>query len=125
MDVVFNAPDMATLQADAARLGFVDDQGNIIVNGPAAGGGGYFLNIVGTIYQPTGDTTTDLYGNPVPVMAAEPGIWGRLRLNGDSADMPSFSSSITQYIYSPAVGGWTSDGVTLAPSWVGDVALIA
>ena len=75
----------------------------------------------------TGATTTDAFGNTVPVMAALPGIWGRLRHNGDPAQMPTLpaNSGVTLYHYDPVLGGWSSDGVTLAPSYIANIGIIA
>ncbi len=134
MDIVFNAPDYATLLADAQRLGFArtgrDGTAQIATTGPVTGGGSYFLNYVGEVQQPTGATTTDARGNIVPVMAPLPGVWGRLRVNGDTAHVPTFSATITQYHYvagtrdAPGVG-WTADGVTPAPDYVGTIGIIS
>jgi hypothetical protein len=131
VEVIFNAPDLATLIAAATQMGYVslDAQGHphITATGNIATGGAYFLNMVGTVYQPTGATTTDSFGNVVPVMAALPGIWGRLRHNGDPAAMPQLpaNSGITLYRYSATLGGWTADGTTLAPAYVANIGVIA
>lgn len=101
---------MQTLTDDAVRLGFADAQGSIRLYGRTTDGGGYFLNIVGSVYVSG---------------VAQSGVWGRLRVNGDGSHIPTFSPSITQYTYSDALGGWTSDGSTLAPSWVANVGVIA
>lgn len=123
-DYVFKSPDLATLVTEAHRLGFADKDGNILVSGPTHDGGGYFINIVGTIYQPTGSLITDSMGNQVPELAPVPGYWGRLRVNGDTKFVPKFDPVITVYIYVADLG-WTNDGVTLAPAYVQDVGLIA
>jgi len=125
-EFVFNSGDYQTLLDDAIRLGFTydDAEGNpqIIVNGPMASGGDYFLNIVGTIYEPiVGPIDPD---NP-PTPVARPGYWGRLRLNGTPAEMPSFSSAITQYVYSQKLNNWTADGKTIAFDWIANVGVIA
>lgn len=122
-ETVFQAPDAAHLASEAARLGFVDADGNIIVNGTFESGGGWFLNIVGTIYEPV--TPPADPDDPWPDPVARPGYWGRLRINGEPTDFPTFSPDIVQYGWSEELGGWTSDGVTLAPDWVGNVGVIA
>ncbi len=104
MEIVFSAADYATLRADAERLGFLNAQGDIEVDGPVTGGGRYFLNIVGPI-------------------ADHSGVWGRLRVNGDPSHVPHFSDAITQYHYAPA-GFWSLDGVTPAPDYIAKVGLI-
>jgi hypothetical protein len=114
-DIVFNSGDYATLLNEAETLGFVttDAEGNksIIVNGTFESGGGWFLNIVGTIY--------DTQDPPV----ARDGYWGRLRLNGTPQDMPTFSSAITQYVYQ---GEWVNAATgEPAPDYVANVGVIA
>jgi len=131
MEIVFNSGDYATLLADAETLGFTydDAEGNpqIIVNGPMASGGDYFLNIVGTIYEPiVGPIDPD---NP-PTPVARPGYWGRLRANGSSSDLPTFSSAITQYAYvagdMETPGKWVDIATGAdAPDFVPTVGVIA
>jgi hypothetical protein len=136
IEMVFQSPDFATLEADALRLGFTDEDGKILTNGATADGGGWFLNLVGTVYQPTGNMVKDALGNMVPEMAPIDGYWGRLRVNGGAENLPPFDPSIIKYHWSPDVGpvnpetekpsgGWTSDGVTLAPDFVANVGVIA
>lgn len=127
-EIIFNAPDIPSLVTAAVQMGYWDAQKQqVIQNGPIPGGGAWFYNFVGTVYTPTGATTPDEYGNPMPVMAAQPGVWGRLRHDGDPSYLPQLpaNSGITLYTYSPSLDGWTSDGVTLAPTWVADVGIIA
>lgn len=127
-EVIFNAPTIASLVSAATKMGFWDAKAKqVIQTGPIQGGGAWFYNYVGTVYTPTGATTKDEFGNDVPVMAAQPGLWGRVRHNGDPAYMPQLpaNSGITLYTYSESLGGWTADGVTLAPEWVANVAVIA
>jgi hypothetical protein len=123
IELVFNAPDMATLEADAERLGFVDADGNILTNGSTPDGGGWFLNVVGTVYEPiVGPIDPD---NP-PTPVARPGIWGRLRLNGGSENLPPFSDSITKYGYDPTADKWVNIATGAdAPEWVANVGVIA
>ena len=128
VEVIFNSPDLPTLVAAAAAMGYYDPVAKKVTTaGKLAAGGSYFLNIVGVVYQPTGATTTDAFGNTVPVMAPLSGIWGRLRHNGDPAVMPSLpnGSGITLYQYSNTLGGWSSDSVTLAPNYIANIGVIA
>lgn len=123
IELVFNSPDMATLQADAEALGFVDADGNILTNGSTPDGGGWFLNIVPTVYEPIVGPI-DIDNPPAPV--ARPGIWGRLRLNGGSENLPPFSDSITKYGYEPTAGKWVNIATGVdAPVWVADIGVIA
>jgi hypothetical protein len=131
MDIVFNSGDYATLLNEADTLGFVstDAEGDksIIVNGTFESGGGWFLNVVGTIYEPI-PTPVDPDNPPTPV--ARSGYWGRLRLNGTPDDMPTFSSAITQYVYQQGdvdtQGEWV-DAATgnPAPDYVSTIGVIA
>ena len=96
VDIIFKASDYAELLADAELLGFVhtDDDGtkHIITNGSFESGGGWFLNVVGTVYEPiVGEVDPE---NP-PEPVARDGYWGRLRLNGTPQEKPQFSSAIT------------------------------
>lgn len=132
MEIVFNSHDYATLLADAERLGFTfdDAEGNpqIIVNGPISTGGSYFLNVVGTIYEPVVSPVNP--DDPWPAPVPREGFWGRLRLNGTPETMPGFDPAITQYVYQQGdmenPGGWVNaaDG-TPAPEWVPTVGVIA
>lgn len=121
-EIVFSAPDADFFHAEAARLGFMNEDGGIITNGTFASGGGWFLNVTGDVYEPTLGPI-DPENPPTPVK--RDGYWGRLRLNGTPDQMPSFSSEIVQYVWSEDLGGWTADGVTLAPEWVGNIGVIA
>ena len=85
-EIVFDSGDYPTLLAEAERLGFAQN-GNIAVNGPMKSGGAYFLNIVGTIYEPfKGEIDPE---NP-PTLTPRSGYWGRLRVNGNVSDPPIF-----------------------------------
>ncbi len=141
MDIVFNAPDEATLLAEADRLGFTvtdkDGVKHIATTGPVTGGGSFFITPATVVQQPTGKTVTiDGPHGPVdiPEMAPLPGVWGRLRINGDPSNVPQFSATITQYKYVPGTGGpgnpgtpgfWSVDGKTPAPDYVANIGVIA
>lgn len=113
IELVFNAPDLPTLANAAIAMGYYDPVAKkITATGSIATGGAYFLNMVGTVFDTNG--------------TALPGIWGRLRHNGDPAKLPSLptSSGITLYHFDPIIG-WTSDGVTPGPSYIKDIGVIA
>ena len=129
MDIVFNSGDYATLLSEAETLGFVtespDGEKTITVNGTFESGGGWFLNITGTIYEPI---PIDPDNPPTPV--ARQGFWGRLRLNGTPDNMPTFSSAITQYVYEAGdmdnPGEWVDAATGAdAPEYVANVGVIA
>lgn len=121
-EIIFKAPDADFLASEAARLGFADVDGNIITTGTFETGGGWFLNVVGTVYEPI-EGPIDPEDPPVPV--ARSGYWGRLRINGTPDQMPEFGPEIIQYVWNEILGGWTADGETLAPDWVGYIGMIA
>lgn len=128
-ELVFHADSYETLLNEAETLGFTytDEAGekHIIVNGPMASGGDYFLNYVGTVYEPiTGPVDPE---NP-PTPVARPGVYGRLRANGEASDLPAFSSAITQYAYvADDMSGIWVDIATgdPAPEWVPNIGVIA
>lgn len=131
-EIVFNSGTYEVLLDDADRLGFtyVDEEGDrhILVNGPMAGGGGYFLNVVGTIYEPITPPVNpdDPPAPPVP----RDGFWGRLRANGDPSDLPTFSDKIIQYVFEAGdidnPGKWVNaETGEDAPDWVATIGMIA
>lgn len=108
-EIIFSAPDVQSLAAAAAQMGFWDAVNHTVVQtGPIPVGGAWWYNYAGAIPEASG-------------------VWGRIRHNGDPAYLPTLpeNSGVTLYTYSGSLGGWTSDGVTLAPEWVGSVAVIA
>lgn len=122
-EIIFNSQDADTLASEAARLGFANEDGSIITNGTFASGGGWGLNVVGTVYEPM-TPPADPEG-PWPEPVARPGYWGRLRINGTPEEFPTFEPEIVQYVWNEDLGGWTADGTTLAPEWVGYIGMIA
>jgi hypothetical protein len=122
-EILLKAPDADYLASEAARLGFMDNEGNIITNGAISSGGGWFFNTVGIIYEPI--TLPVNPNDPWPALVARDGYWGRLRINGEPREMPVFSNAIIQYVWSDSLQGWTTDGRTLAPEWAANVGLIA
>lgn len=110
IEIVFCAPDEAAFKAEAARLNLPYEKGQPVINGSLPGGG-YIIVIAGTLHDENG--------------AARPGWWGRVRFNADENLMPDLPPDFEQHLCSPSLGGWTADGATLAPEWIGNVALIA
>lgn len=102
METVLNSADLTTLTNDAASVGIVGTAGVL------QDGSHYVLNIVGDVYE-----------NNV----LQSGVWARLRVNGPSS--LTFPPTTVQYSYYPSLGGWSSDGTTLSPSWIGDIGVIA
>lgn len=122
-EIIFSAPNVEILKSEATRLGFADSEGNIITNGSFESGGSWFLNIVGTIYEPVAapENPDDPWTEPV----AREGYWGRLRINGEPESFPTFNSSIVQYVYDNDLDGWTSDGINIAEDFVSTIGVIA
>lgn len=118
---------VSVAQANGIHIG-----GKLIQNGYLTKGG-WFLNYVGKVYQPTGATTTDPFGNTVPVMAALPGVWIRLRINGPTpawvtnfgADLKAAGGTVYTLRNINNAFVWSDDGTTAAPDYVGTVGLIA
>lgn len=126
-EIIWQSPDEAFFLSEAARLGFMGPDGKVIITGAFTSGGGWFLAIQGTVYEPQPPTPI---GEDPPPPVPRPGYWGRLRINGTPEQMPSFDAAITQYVYQQGdkdtPGGWVNaaDG-TPAPEWVATVGVIA
>jgi uncharacterized membrane-anchored protein len=58
--------------------------GGVLPNGTV-----WALNYYASKMKPTGATTTDRSGNTVPVLAAVPGVFLILRLNGQTSTLPA------------------------------------
>jgi hypothetical protein len=124
-EAIISAVDYATLLADAERLGFVytNEMGDKILmsSGVMANGFTYALNYVGQIYA----STSSLPPEKAKTAAPYPGVWARVRINGDFPEWPSFSANTTVYQYDADLKSWTSDGSTIAPEWIGNIGFIA
>lgn len=128
-EIIFYVDDYETLIAEAKRLGFTQDdaEGNpqVVVSAALPDGGAYFFNYVGKVCEPAppGGYSSD---NSPPEPTFIPGVWARLRVNGEVEAMPQFSDSITRYAYSPKAERWV-DVVTreFVPDWIGDIGMIA
>jgi hypothetical protein len=70
-----------TIMGVAQPEGFTT--GGLLPNGTV-----WALNYYAAKMKPTGATTTDAFGNTVPVMAAVPGVFLILRLNGQTSTLP-------------------------------------
>ena len=134
VDFVISTADAAAFDALAKALGFYGPNG-VVAQGPIPGDtnpmASYALNVVGQVMAPTGATTTDDQGNISPVMAALPGYWARLRING----LNPFASGamiippqvkvyfVVESFGSPAF--WSLDGVTPAPDYIAVIGNLA
>ena len=134
-ELVINYPSQPVLVQLATALGLYDPIAKqLTTQGAIASGGSYFANIVGQVFQPTGATQPDQFGNPQPVMAALPGLWLRLRHNGDPAALQAKMGpqvmaqcaqlGVTIFRQYPDLG-WSADGVTPAPAYVANIGVIA
>ena len=133
-ETIGNPPDWQTFAKAAAATGQTDEHGIPIAGGPLAAGGSWFYNAVGVVQVPTGNTVTDRFNNPVPEMAPAPGVWARIRFNGDTPTLPQMlaiwrANGVTIYeLFQPEGQApfWSSDGgQTPAPDWVQNVGVIA
>lgn len=117
-DFVLSTPDQDTFYAVLQTLGYWDPVEDVPVNQGflADGSGQYFLNEVGTVYAPTGNTIKDAFGDDVPEMVAEPGYWARLRLNGTSPyETGERAWPVEVTVYPPVQ--YLEDGVTPDPDY--------
>jgi len=132
--IVFTAADLPTLIAAAEAMGFYSSTLGIIKVGVIPNGGSWFYNFVGPVVA-----TPAVWNNttfpPTLVTAAimASGLWGRLVHNGDPSYIPALpaNSGVTLYTLQPIgpadpttgrlVLEWTSDGVTIAPAYVGTI----
>ena len=140
-DFLIDSTDLQTLIAAATTMGFYHAAkagvaAGFIAQGPIPGDpdphASFFLNVVGQHFEPTGATTTDAQGNVVPVMAAVPGFWVRLRLNGlNPVDRGLLTVPPTLTVYKLVTPGdgsasfWSSDGTTHAPAYLANIGVIA
>jgi hypothetical protein len=130
-ELIANAPTWAIFAKAAAATGFADPvTGAPLTQGDITSGGSWFYNAAGQIFEPTGATAPDPFGNPQPVMAAVPGEWVRVRFNGDVSNLDALVSAwqaagLTIYREYPDPLGWSADGVTPAPGYVGLIGCIA
>jgi hypothetical protein len=134
-DTVFNIDSMDDVVNIAQHFGHYDAELGIVLYGGAScgeGGPAFFCTTPGTVMQPTGQMLDgfDDFGNPMqyPEMVALPGVWGRLRIAGESdfvdqvkAYAAANNIELTTYNFYPEIGengAWSSDGVTPAPDYV-------
>ena len=137
VEIVYTAPDVPTLIKAATNAGFYDAVNHqIVTNAPLAGGGSWFFNNVGPVSAPVSppQTVLDSFGNPQPVTSVVAAQAGRLRINGDAAQLPAIiaicqAAGVTVYqLVTPTDGStpfWSADGSTPAPDWVANVGIIA
>jgi hypothetical protein len=81
-DYLLRASDEAALWAALLTTGLVAEQPNpdgALVKAPV---GGAALDVIGTIYRPTGAMLTDPGGLPYPEMVPVPGFHANLRTKG-------------------------------------------
>lgn len=135
MEVVFSAPDIGTLVKAASKAGFFDPVSKQIISGaPIASGGSWFYNFVGLVNLPTGKTIEGPGGSQYPEYGPIAGLWGRLRVNGDTSNLQatidiSRANGITVYelkvLTENSEPVWTADGVTPGPDYIKNIAVIA
>jgi hypothetical protein len=142
IEAIFQIDSMASVEAVAQHFGKWDSELGLVcytgfcVQGPPPSKH-YFCVEPQTARVPTGNMIDGLDddGNPIqyPEYKALPGKWGRLRIMAESCDFidqaKAFAAAndieLTVYQYNATLGAWTSDGVTPAPDYVENIALIA
>ena len=113
-EIVINYGNLSGLVGLATQLGYYDPNTHAIT-------------AVGMI-----DTRGSYFFNNVGAVSGAPGLWARLRHNGDpavlQAKIPSAATlasfGVTVYRNDPAIG-WTADGTTPAPAYVANIGVIA
>lgn len=148
-DIVISADAKSAYDAVAQECGFWAPEtagprgmtipGHIITQGQIATGGSWYFNYVGSVSVPTGNTISGPRG-PMPEYAPLPGVWARLRLNGEiSALFQTLVASMvahggTVYLRYPigpvdsrgnATLVWSADGQTPAPAYIDGIGVIA
>jgi hypothetical protein len=115
-DYVLKSPSEEAFMQAAYALGYctADEDGklSLIPTGVTSDAGNYFVNIVGSVYEPTGETTEGPMG-PQRVMAAIPGYWVRIRVN-NGGEIPAVPEGFTLY---PPVK-YLEDRQTVDPDYV-------
>jgi hypothetical protein len=144
VELVVNYPSTAVLVQLAQALGYYNAaQSQVVIAGGLAANGDYFINVVGAVVQTPAVYDTATPPNLITPAVMAPGLWLRIRHNADPAIIttkmkPTFlalaaSLGATIYMQYPIgpndVNGnptlaWSSDGVTIAPAWVGSIGQI-
>lgn len=116
VDFVLSAASDADFATAAAQLGFVDEHGEIVEQGPLPDGSGtYFLTDPQLLMVPTGRMIESKMGGQVAEMASDGKVYRGLRINGNNpfaSGMP-IPSQLTVY---PMVR-YLADGVTPDPDY--------
>jgi hypothetical protein len=138
-EAIFNIDSMETAVQIARHLEKYSELDGLIHYAGMCGDSAYMCTEPGLIYQPTGNMipAMDDFNNPIMVeeVLPLPGRWGRLRvlnqeafdsfIGGIKAYIEQEELDVTIYLYDATLGAWTSDGVTPAPDYVPNIALIA
>jgi len=116
VDFVLAAASDADFATAAAQLGFVNEHGEIVAQGPLPyGSGTYFLTDPQLLMVPTGRMIDSPMGGQVAEMVSDGKVYRGLRINGNNpfaAGMP-IPSQLTVY---PMVK-YLADGVTRDPDY--------
>ena len=116
VDFVLAAASDADFATAAAQLGFVNEHGEIVAQGPLPDGSGtYFLTDPQLLMVPTGRMIDSPMGGQVAEMVSDGKVYRGLRINGNNpfaAGMP-IPSQLTVY---PMVK-YLADGVTRDPDY--------
>ena len=146
MELIINYPSLPALENLATALGYYDPTTKVLTTtGAIATGGSYVANIVGQVASaPAVYDTTKFPPTLITPAVMAPGLWMRVRHNGDPALLEAqvtaavmqeaAAAGIAVYTERPigpkdANGNptlaWTADGVTIAPAFVSGVGVIA
>ena len=125
-EIIINYPNKAALVRLATALGYYDPVGKAITTqGAIATGGSYFFNNVGQVVATPAvyDSSTFPPTIVTPAVMA-PGLWGRLRVNGDTSSLPQIIAAcraLGVVIYERGEDGAWID----APDFVDRVGVVA
>lgn len=92
IDMILHTSSQSAMNGAIVNSGLYDPAENPGSQGGMKNKTHWSLNDIGTIYEQTG-TTTDEFGNTVPVMTAKSGYYCSLRWNGDEPE-PAFKPNV-------------------------------
>jgi len=144
LEVIANYPSLSALISIATALGYYNAaKSQVVIAGGLASKGSYFINVVGQAVQTPAVYDTATPPNLVTPAVMAPSLWLRIRHNADPAifaakmtpALLSLAGTLGIIIYQQYPIGpndangkptmaWSSDGVTIAPSYIATIGQI-